>query len=188
MQASGFVLAGGASKRMGRDKALLPYGGTTLVEHVAKTVRDAVGSVTLVGDPAKLDGLGFPVVPDQIPSCGPVSGIYTALRVSHADWNLIVACDMPSLTSDVLGELLRRAETTVTDCVAASGPDGQVEPLCAVYHRRCLRALDQAIRDKRFKMRDLANEMGVTLVPVSPDALANLNTPDEWAEVEAKLA
>ena len=81
MQASGFVLAGGASKRMGQDKALLPYRGTTLVEHVAKTVREAAGSVALIGDPARLGQLGLPVFPDELPSCGPASGIYTALRV-----------------------------------------------------------------------------------------------------------
>jgi molybdenum cofactor guanylyltransferase len=188
MQASGFVLAGGASKRMGRDKALLPYAGTTLVEHVAKTVRDAAGSVTLIGDPSKLGALGMPVIPDQVPSCGPVSGIYTALRVTQTDWNLVLACDMPSVTSAILRELLRRAETSATHCVAASGSEGLAEPLCALYHRRCLPALEQAIRDKRFKMRHLVDEIGVTLAPVSPLALANLNTPAEWAELESRLA
>jgi molybdopterin-guanine dinucleotide biosynthesis protein A len=186
MQASGFVLAGGGSKRMGRDKALLPYGGTTLVEHVATTVRQAAGSVALIGDPDKLGSLGLAVFPDELPSFGPASGIYTALRRTETDWNLVIACDMPAVTADFLGELLRRAETAERNCVAATGPYGQPEPLCAAYHRRCLPALTRAIRDKRLRMRDFVKEIGAVWVPVDISTLANVNTPAEWAEFEAK--
>jgi len=186
MQASGFVLAGGASRRMGRDKALLPYGGRTLVEHVAKTVSEAVGFVTVIGDPDRLPHLGVPVVPDELPGCGPASGIYTALRITQTEWNVLVACDMPAVTADILRELLRRAETTERKCVAAVGPYGQPEPLCAAYHRRCLPALTRAIRDKQLRMRDFVKEIGAVWVSVDNAALANVNTPAEWADFEAK--
>jgi len=93
MQASGFVLAGGASKRMGQDKALLPYRGTTLVEHVANTVREAVGMVALIGDPARLGSLGLAVFPDELPDSGPASGIYTALRITETDWTFGTGID-----------------------------------------------------------------------------------------------
>jgi molybdenum cofactor guanylyltransferase len=193
MQSSGFVLAGGASKRMGQPKALLPYRGTTLVEHVAKIVAEATGSVTpasviVIGDPGSLGHLGLPVVPDELPSYGPASGIYTALRVTNTDWNLVVACDMPAVTPDLLRVLLLRAETAERNCVAATGPYGQPEPLCAVYHRRCLPALTRSIRDKRLRMRDFVKEIGAIWVPVDKLALANVNTPAEWAEFEAKLS
>jgi molybdopterin-guanine dinucleotide biosynthesis protein A len=187
MQASGFVLAGGASKRMGQDKALLPYRGTTLVEHVAKTVREAAGSVALIGDTARLGHLGLPVFPDELPGCGPASGIYTALKITETDWNVLVACDMPAVSSDILRVLLLRAETAERSCVAAAGPYGQPEPLCAVYHRRCLPALARAIRDKRLRMRDLIKEIGAIWMPVDVSALANVNTPAEWAEFDTKL-
>src|ERR1700733_12130723 len=185
MQASGFVLAGGASKRMGQDKALLPYRGTTLVEHVAKTVNDAAGSVALIGDPDRLGHLGLPVFPDELPSCGPASGIYTALKVTETDWNVLVACDMPAVSTQLLSELLHRAETATRNCVAAIGPYGQPEPLCAVYHRRCLPALGRAIRDKRLRMRDLIKEIGALWIPVDASLLANVNPPAEWAEFES---
>ena len=187
MQSSGFVLAGGASKRMGQPKALLPYRGTTLVEHVARTVREATDSVALIGDPELLGHCGLPVFPDDLPGYGPASGIYTALRVTNTDWNLVVACDMPGVTAGVSRELVRCAETAQQNCVAASGGDGQPEPLCAVYHRRCLAALARAIRDKRLRMRDLLKEIGAVLVPVDAAAVANVNTPAEWSEVEAEL-
>jgi molybdenum cofactor guanylyltransferase len=190
MQASGFVLAGGGSTRMGRNKALLPFRGITLLEHVAGIVRQAAGSVTVIGDPAQLGHLGLPVIADKLPASGPASGIYTALTITSSDWNLIAGCDMPAITCDLLLDLLRRAAaiSNPIDCLAAAGPDGEPEPLCAVYHRRCLPAVARAIRDNRLKMKTLLAELDTRLISVDPAAVANVNTPAEWADFEAKLS
>lgn len=179
------MLAGGASKRMGRDKAFLPYRGMTLVEHVARTVRAAVGNVALIGNAERLLRLGLPVYADQAASCGPASGIYTALRVSDTDWSLVVACDMPGTSAQVLTDLLRQAETSGRDCVVASKDGVTPEPLCAAYHRRCLPVLAHAIQQERVKMRDLIGEIGATLALVDSAALVNVNTPQEWADADS---
>ena len=182
MQRSGFVLAGGASSRMGRDKALLPYHGTTLLEHIARAVEEAAGEVALIGDPGRYGGFGYPVYPDEIPGRGPLGGLYTALRVSTADWNLVVACDMPGITADVLRGLLDRAAASNRNSIAATGPDGRPEPLCAVYHRSCLPAVTRAIGDNRLRMRDLVRELEAGSALVDPSSIANVNTPKEWAD------
>jgi molybdopterin-guanine dinucleotide biosynthesis protein A len=184
MQRSGFVLAGGGSSRMGRDKALLPYRGTTLVQHLARAVQDAAGSVALIGEPGRYSSLGYPVYPDKFSGCGPLGGIYTALSVSPTDWNLIVACDMPGLSPIVLRTLLQTAEESGASCVVATGPGDEPEPLCAVYHRCCLPAMARAIQEKRFKMKELVKELDPRTMPVDGLALANVNTPAEWAEFE----
>lgn len=184
MHRSGFVLAGGRSSRMGRDKALLPYHGTTLVQHVAQAVEKAAGSVALVGDPARYSALGYPVYRDKFPGCGPLGGIYTALAVSSTDWNLIVACDMPGVSVEVLEGLLERANGSDSDCVVAAGPTGEAEPLLAVYHRRCLPELEHAIREKRFKMRELVTVLGAQTQPVHSGVLSNVNTPAEWSGID----
>src|SRR5437868_193761 len=93
---AGFLLAGGRSSRMGRDKALLAVGNSTLLEIVAARVRDAAGSVIVIGPPDHYAYLGLTVQADLIPDCGPLGAVYTALKTSEADWNLLVACDMPS--------------------------------------------------------------------------------------------
>jgi molybdopterin-guanine dinucleotide biosynthesis protein A len=186
MEASGFVLAGGKSSRMGRDKATLPYGGATLAFHMAALVRQAVGTVAILGDPERYGALGYPVYPDVVPGCGPMGGVFTALSVTSTDWNLIAACDMPSLSSTIFRTLLERASKSRAECVAASGPSGEPEPLCAVYHRDCLPALQREIEDKRFRMKVLLTELRTETVSVASLALVNLNTPEEWREFSEK--
>jgi len=169
---------------MGRDKALLAYRETTLVEHVARAVREAVGSVALIGDPDRYSNCGHAVYRDRVTGCGPLGGIYTALTVSETDWNLVVACDMPAISARALCGLIDPEVAPSSNCLMAVGPGGDPEPLCAVYHRRCLPILIRAIRDKRFKMRDLVSELEAELRVLDAAALANVNTPEEWAEFE----
>ena len=172
---------------MGRDKAWLPYRGTTLAEHLARAVQEAAGTVALVGDPARYASFGYPVYRDKFPGCGPLGGIYTALDITSADWNLIVACDMPGISVEILRTLLNCAtELDGTSCIVAAGPGGEPEPLCAVYHRNCLPVLARAIQEKRFKMKDLIAELVTQMVPVDGSVLANANTPAEWAAFAEK--
>ena len=171
---------------MGRDKALLPYRGTTLVEHLARAVQEATGSVALIAEPVRYSSLGYSVYPDRFPGCGPLGGVFTALSVSSTDWNLIVACDMPGISAGVLRTLLRSAAESGKSCVVATGPTGEPEPLCAVYHRGCLPVLARAIQEKRFKMIDLIAKLDSMATPVDASALANVNTPAEWSDFETK--
>jgi len=184
MLRSGFVLSGGRSSRMGRDKALLQFQGATLISHVARAVEEAAGNVTLVGNPERYSFLGYPVVRDRVQGRGPLGGIYTALRVSSTAWNLVVACDMPGISAPVLTALLDGAGRSRARCVTASGCNGEAEPLCAVYHRDCLPVLAGALRDKRFRMKDLVKELDAEAQVVEPGTLANVNTPAEWKEFE----
>ena len=75
MNCSAVILAGGASRRMGRDKALMPWKGSTLIESVAREVLNAAGNVTLIGSPERIGKVGFPVICDQIEGCGPLGGL-----------------------------------------------------------------------------------------------------------------
>src|SRR5205807_1738795 len=116
MTHAGFVLAGGRSSRMGRDKALLPYKSGTLMEHVAEQVLRAAGNVALIGNPSSYEHLGYPVYADRMPNNGPLGGIYTALSVSKADWNLIVACDLPRISVTQLRQVLEAANDAA-ECI-----------------------------------------------------------------------
>ena len=179
---------------MGRDKARLPFHGETLVEHVAECVRAAAGSVTLVGAPERYGGLGLAALADHYTDCGPLGGICTALEITSADWNLIVACDMPGVTAEFLGELVEAARKEPVDAVVAeaphpfaAGPNATAEsgtalhPLCAVYHRRALPVALRQIRNKSLKMHDFLAALQIAKLPAAAIFVENVNTPLDWA-------
>jgi molybdenum cofactor guanylyltransferase len=181
MRSAGFVLVGGASERMQRDKALLPLRGRTLAGHIASVVAHAAGNVTLVGQPERYGHLGYPVVADLRPGQGPLSGIETALSLGLAEWNLIVACDLPQVSASLFTQLLKAAEASDSDCVLPLSSDGMPQPLAAVWSLRALgsirSALDQGVR----KVTDAIKNNEVLFWPL-PDsnAFENVNTPEEW--------
>jgi molybdopterin-guanine dinucleotide biosynthesis protein A len=179
MRHAGFVLVGGKSSRMGRDKALLPWNGTTLAQHAARIVSEACGSAALVGDPTRYSSLGYRAFPDRFPGCGPISGIATALTVSNTEWSLVTGCDMPALSPETLNRLLVETARTDGEAIVPLGAGGP-EPLCAVYHRACLPALERAISAGRFRMREIVNDLQPRFIAgIDPATFANLNTPED---------
>jgi molybdopterin-guanine dinucleotide biosynthesis protein A len=180
-RSSGFVLVGGASRPMGRDKALLPLERATMVEEIAARVRGAAGNVTLIGSPEKYAHLGLPVVADEIEHCGPLGGLYTALRITDASWNVLVACDVPDITEAFLKQLLEAAERSDADCVVPES-GGKIDPLCAVYHRHVGPVAESATHRKLFKMQDFVSTLRTIYWHVTdPTPLLNANTPAEWS-------
>lgn len=177
----GYILTGGASRRMGRDKARLPWRGITLVEWIAIQVRDAVGNVTLVGAPERYGDLEIPAIGEAYPGFGPLSGIEAALRHSAFDLNLVVACDMPFLTSQALRGLAMAALVAEADVCATVNAAGETEPLCAIYHRRILPEILRAVEEGRLKARNLLAQLRVDAWrPADPRIVINTNRPKDW--------
>jgi len=167
---------------MGRDKALLPIDGSPLAAFVARLVAQAAGSAALVGSARRHGMLGFPVIEDRYPGQGPLGGIVTALESSAADWNLIVACDMPRLSAPFLTSLLEAAAVSGADALIPTGPQGRMEPLCAVYHRRARSALAGALDRGTRKVSLALRDVRVAALDVTEVShFCNVNTAEEWA-------
>ena len=182
VQSAGYLLVGGKSSRMGRDKALLPFRGATLGRAVAALVERTAGSVTLVGNPQLAEIFGYPAIPDLYPGEGPLGGILTALEDTAAEWNLVCACDMPGLSAEFLAGLLDAAARSDAGALLPAGPSGLPEPLCAVYHRRSRGALAQAFASGMRKIATALEKVPVQVLPVAEAGLfQNVNTPEDWA-------
>jgi molybdenum cofactor guanylyltransferase len=191
---SGFILAGGESSRMGRDKALLELGGEALIVRTARLVESVVGGSAVIGDAAAYRALGLRTIADDWPGAGPLGGIATALRASSVPWSLVVACDMPYLTKPWLEFLVARALASEADAVVATNKGG-AEPLCAAYNKRVetpFRALlDGGTRKVHDSLRSIRVE---TIEPAAWKAFdsegllfKNMNSPADYDEARARL-
>jgi molybdenum cofactor guanylyltransferase len=175
------VLVGGRSSRMGRDKALLPRHGKPMAAWVARVVAEAAGSATLVGAPERYAALGCTVIPDLFPGEGPLGGIITALRHSPAEWNLIVACDMPEIDAALLARLLRMAVESGVDTLLPVSAEGRPQPLCAVYRRTSLGPLEAVFSDGVRKVTAALETVRTLRLPVDEvSQFQNVNTPEDW--------
>jgi molybdenum cofactor guanylyltransferase len=189
-----FILAGGASSRMTRDKALLEIGGSPLLIRTARLLESVGGVPSVIGDPAAYASFGMPVIADDWPGAGPFGGIATALRASSAPWNLVVACDLPYLTREWLDFLVARASGSAADAVLPMNARG-AEPLCAMYHKRGEPAIRDALESGVRKVTDGLQNIRVETIapaewkPFDSEGLLfkNMNLPRDYQEAAARL-
>lgn len=185
MRAAGFVLAGGRSSRMGRDKALLEIDGETLVARAVGSLKEVCAEVAIAGGGAELARFAR-VVPDVAPGCGPLGGIVSALAETPFQWNLFLAVDVPFVPKEVWRRLLGQAENSGAAAVMARVGE-QVHPLCAAYSRRALRVLREELDAGRWKVADAVGAAGfIDYADFDvPEWFRNVNTPEDLALLAA---
>ena len=176
---AGFVLAGGRSTRMGRDKALLDWNGETLVELALRKLRAVCAEVAIAGGGADLARFGR-VIPDETPGLGPLGGIVAALEQSAYEWNLFLAVDMPFVPEEALRALIAAAGGR--EMILLAQADGYVQPLCGMYSRRALPVLRRELEAGRLKLKDAAAATGSCgYLQIGTESwFQNLNTPDNF--------
>jgi molybdopterin-guanine dinucleotide biosynthesis protein A len=179
MSLAGFVLVGGRSSRMGRDKARLAVGSCLLVEDVAAKVRFLTRNVALIGETQRYRDLPFECFEDLRQYQGPLAGIETALAMGRGEWNLIVACDMPNLRTEWLAALIAEARKTPCDCIVLKDAKAKIHPLCGIWRASCLPVVRRALDAHRPKVMDLLAELPTAYMPVGA-TIANVNTPEDW--------
>jgi molybdenum cofactor guanylyltransferase len=196
-QFAGFILAGGRSSRMGRDKAMLEIDGVMMLDRAIGLLKGAGVSATVVGPPDEFERrtLQVPVIADEWPGIGPLGGIATALREKPATWNLVVACDMPYLTVEWLRFLLQRTKASSADAMVPRSERGP-EPLCAVYHRRAEAAIREALQQGKRKVTEVVATLKTEYVErdewkaFDSDGFLfkNMNQPADYEEAKAILS
>jgi len=152
IQATGVILAGGKSVRMGTDKAFLKVGSQCMIEHIAGELTKVFSEVLISGgDPATGSRLGLRVLDDLVESNSPLSGIHAALHGALYDKCLVVACDMPFVSADLACFMIKQVEGYD---IAVPRHGIYLQPLFAVYCRSCLPAIEKSLSSARYKVDD----------------------------------
>lgn len=187
MNASGIILAGGRSSRMGRDKTLLSVEAETLIERTVKELRKVTDEIIIASNQSSKYKLpGTLEVPDLFSGRGPLGGIHAGLTAASHPHAFVVAGDMPLFTADLAEYFLARADEGYD--VIAPEIGGSWEPLCAVYAKACLQAIEQYLAAGNRQVYQFYKNIRV--LKISERELAsigkpgrlfyNMNTPEDY--------
>ncbi len=191
----GFVLAGGGSRRFGRDKALVEFDGEPLIARLCRILQAATSApVQIIGDAAKYSGIGVECITDRWPGEGPLGGIITALKATddsafQDSWSLIIGCDMPFLTSEWLRHVADRAVASEATVVVPESSHG-LEPLCACWRASAAPALSRVFQGGVRRVTDAMKQLPMEVLDAADwkrfdnfDRLFwNMNTPADHQE------
>ena len=189
LDVTAIVLAGGMSRRLGRNKAVELFDGETLVRRAIGRMRQVAGNIMVVAnDENRIAELGLPddvtAVIDEHPGKGPLAGIYTGLNASSTEWSVFCACDMPFLSPHLYRALLSNRDTY--DAVVPI-VDGRPEPVHAAYSRACLEPIREKLAADDLKIAGFFQDVSVRYFSedevraIDPNLLSffNINTQQD---------
>ena len=186
---TGIILAGGKSSRMGTDKGLVNLKGHSLINHVIQVVNLMCDDIIIISNQPRYKNLGVPVFEDILKNKGPVGGLHSGLRHSKTQYNLLVACDMPNISFDLIKFVLDNVDGTEDAVVPLN--NNQPEPLCGVYAKNCIAQLEKAIDENRFKMQEILKNLNTKYISVdeslpfyTSELFMNVNTMEDLDKIE----
>ena len=188
---SGFVLAGGASRRMGVDKASLPLGSETMVKRQIGLLRTLCRSVAIIGPANRFPEAGVQVYEDEIPGQGPLGGFHAGLRRARTEFSLFLSCDMPLMEARFLRYLCEQALVSRASATLPPPWARGVYPICAVLQRRVLPTVRSSLRLGQNRVARFFEKVQCRTISktefrragFSPRIFYNANTPEEYERV-----
>ena len=214
---TGVILAGGQSRRMGQNKALMQLGNDTVIGHVLRGMRKVTDELLLVtNSPTEYAHLGVPMHGDILPDTGALGGIYTGLTYGSYDAALCVGCDNPFLVPNLLNYLVsvlgeydavmpytdsrrqpssRRKKNTEVPNPSHNTTQGTLQTLCAAYAKRCVPLIEGMLRESELRVHALQERAHIKRI--SPDSwrkfdpegtsFFNINTPEDFERADSYM-
>jgi molybdopterin-guanine dinucleotide biosynthesis protein A len=173
---------------MGFDKGMAVLNGKKMVECVIDALQSVCSQILIVSNTNNYNQLDYPVYDDIYKNTGPLGGIYTGLTYSSTDYNLVVACDMPFINTNIFSLLLSFAGDY---SIVVPSVNGRFEPLCAFYHKQTCHKINDLILQQSWKLQQVIRQFHYKEIKLEDtqtelSIFANINTPDELKELQMK--
>jgi molybdopterin-guanine dinucleotide biosynthesis protein A len=179
------ILCGGKSSRMQSEKGLVLYRSKPFIQHIIEALLPISNNIQLVTNGNQYDYLGYKIVKDRIENKGPLGGIYSALFHSDSEINLILSCDIPLISTEILSELIQKRIVDF-DITVFKDLD-KVHPLIGIYSNRLLPVLEKALDESKLKMMDFISKNKHQLILIeekNKQLFRNINSLEELKELE----
>jgi molybdopterin-guanine dinucleotide biosynthesis protein A len=176
---TGILMCGGKSSRMGKDKYALLYNALPLYKPSLTTLEKYCTQILVSSNINFPEFENYTIIEDLVKDIGPMGGIYSCLKMSKSNYNIVLACDMPLVTGDLMSKLI----ANLKDDYDAVVPEflGRPEPLYAIYKRSILLSIEECIKKEKYALNYLLSTLNVCYVKVEEDCteFQNINTPQE---------
>jgi len=187
MHATGIILAGGKSSRMGEDKGLVLLNGKPMIQYVIEALKEVVSEISIISNNESYHKFGVPVYSDIIKEKGPVGGIYTGLYHSTTELNFCISCDVPMISSDFIFWLLNRSGNAF---VTLPMYKDKVHQMIGVYSKQVLSNFQESVEKEHLKLSQVNNDMACEIIDIEKEyanfdelIFSNINTKNELISI-----
>lgn len=184
-----FILCGGKSSRMQSEKGLVLFQEKPFIEHIIKAILPITENIKLITATKEYDYLPYEKIPDIVVDKGPLGGIYTALTSSETQFNLILSCDIPLISTGLLSELISKHNEEAEITIFAS--ESRMHPLIGIYSKKVLPVIKSAIDNNDLKMMNLIANVPHQIIKIEESEnfhLTNINSADELNDLNINLS
>lgn len=178
------ILCGGKSSRMQSEKGLVLYLNKPFIEYVIDAVLPISKNIQLITNTKDYDYLNYKKGNDIVKDKGPIGGIYTALTYSETELNLILSCDIPLISTEILVELIEKHDSN--NAITVFSDVNKTHPLIGIYSKKCLPILQKSIDNNDLKIMNLltkVNHQIINVEGIKRDFLKNINTVAQLKEL-----
>lgn len=188
MKTTVFILCGGKSSRMQSEKGLVLFQDKPFIEHIIQAILPVTNQIKLITASSEYDYLEYEKIPDIIVDKGPLGGIYTALSHSETEFNLILSCDIPLISTGLLQELISKHTREAGITIFAS--ESKTHPLIGIYSKDILPVIKKSIDAGELRMMDLLSKVPHQIIKIEENEtfpLTNINSADELNDLNTNL-
>jgi len=184
-----FILCGGKSSRMQSEKGLVLFQEKPFIEHIIQAILPVTENIQLITNTTDYDYLPYQKKADIVKDKGPLGGIYTALENSETEFNLILSCDIPLISSELLSELISKHNQEAQITVFAT--ESRIHPLVGIYSKKIMPVIIETIEADDLKMMNFLAKVPHQIIKIEESEnfhLTNINSADELNDLNINLS